>query len=712
MAHYTQIIDLDNLDGIEQHSYPSEEAALPPTEPGLNGSRAQALGMVTPINFIEQPALGGQTSIKDIEDLMSIPPYTPILGAEYLNTDTSHSLEKKTALSAEQPAALIKYSPDFRADSLFLDALHQLQLGAWPQATLLLNVLKAKYPQAQELEFLVQDVALKAELEHQWGVKVKGRRVGFAPLQLVSRLGPIVVIAMLVIGGFFSYGYVQRARGAALERNAIQEQAQTAIQTGAYNEAIELFNQLLALSPEDATALKGLAEARKQLDLQKEYKMAVEAMKAGNTALALKYFTDIEAKATGYRDVQALVTKIKGTADVAQLFTKAEAAYQGKQWLDAIQQYEGLRQVDGAYQADVVTPHLIDAYLHAGQQIVAQLPSDTSDPQTAKDYFGKVLKLKTTDATAQTENNLVDNYLKGLNSIQQNNADQAIQIFQTIYQARPQYVGGYLAEQLYQTYLKVGRSAQESGNLWYALTAFSAAAELQVRDTTEAKNLLNAVTLALTPTPTTMPTEVPVPPAPTATPIPPKLSDFSGWIIFKTDREGGLGVMKPDGSNPQVAPADAAAQIAAIYEKESWSPDHNSHLYVTKSENGTNGANIFKLRADLPENWERVFTYTDQSGDEYDPVWSPDNKLIAYVANGTGNDEIWVMNSDGTGQKQLTVNTWEWDKHPTWSPDGQKIVFYSNRTGKRQLWSMNPDGSAQTLLSNGQFEEWDPIWIK
>ncbi len=70
------------------------------------------------------------------------------------------------------------------------------------------------------------------------------------------------------------------------------------------------------------------------------------------------------------------------------------------------------------------------------------------------------------------------------------------------------------------------------------------------------------------------------------------------------------------------------------------------------------------------------------------------------------------MNSDGGDQKQLTHNTWEWDKHPTWTPDSQKIVFYSNRTGKRQIWIMNANGSAQTLLSDGQFDEWDPILIK
>ena len=96
----------------------------------------------------------------------------------------------------------------------------------------------------------------------------------------------------------------------------------------------------------------------------------------------------------------------------------------------------------------------------------------------------------------------------------------------------------------------------------------------------------------------------------------------------------------------------------------------------------------------------------------YDPAWSPDGGTIAFVSNETGSDDIWVVRPDGSGQRNLTENHWEWDKHPSWSPDSTRIAFWSNRNGVKQIWIMDADGRNARNISNTEWEEYDPVWVK
>ena len=71
---------------------------------------------------------------------------------------------------------------------------------------------------------------------------------------------------------------------------------------------------------------------------------------------------------------------------------------------------------------------------------------------------------------------------------------------------------------------------------------------------------------------------------------------------------------------------------------------------------------------------------------------------IAFLSARDGNNEIYVMNSDGTGQQRLTNNGAD-DRTFAWSPDGTRIVFLSDRTDVYELYMMRPDGSFQTRLT-------------
>ena len=44
------------------------------------------------------------------------------------------------------------------------------------------------------------------------------------------------------------------------------------------------------------------------------------------------------------------------------------------------------------------------------------------------------------------------------------------------------------------------------------------------------------------------------------------------------------------------------------------------------------------------------------TSDNYMPVWSPDGEKIAFTSLRDGNNEIYIMNKDGTSTNRMTVN--------------------------------------------------------
>lgn len=84
---------------------------------------------------------------------------------------------------------------------------------------------------------------------------------------------------------------------------------------------------------------------------------------------------------------------------------------------------------------------------------------------------------------------------------------------------------------------------------------------------------------------------------------------------------------------------------------------------------------------------------------------SPDGKQIAYtvayysVPENKSNREVFVMNADGTDNRQITHTPFQ-ENEVTWATDGSKLLFLSNDNGSSQLYEMNPDGSGRKQISN------------
>jgi len=78
------------------------------------------------------------------------------------------------------------------------------------------------------------------------------------------------------------------------------------------------------------------------------------------------------------------------------------------------------------------------------------------------------------------------------------------------------------------------------------------------------------------------------------------------------------------------------------------------------------------------------------------PPWSPDGR-IAFVTGRDGNPEVYVINADGRGQRRLTCNV-AFDTGPAWSPEGTKIALISARDGLG-LYVINADGTGERRVT-------------
>ena len=90
---------------------------------------------------------------------------------------------------------------------------------------------------------------------------------------------------------------------------------------------------------------------------------------------------------------------------------------------------------------------------------------------------------------------------------------------------------------------------------------------------------------------------------------------------------------------------------------------------------------------------------------------APETAKIVFTSRRDGNFEIYIMNLDGSDQKNLTQHRAK-DTSPVWSPTGEQILFTSDRGGIEDLYLMNPDGTnvrqVFKKLIGREFPTWSP----
>ena len=93
------------------------------------------------------------------------------------------------------------------------------------------------------------------------------------------------------------------------------------------------------------------------------------------------------------------------------------------------------------------------------------------------------------------------------------------------------------------------------------------------------------------------------------------------------------------------------------------------------------------------------------------PQWSPDSKRLVFSSDRNGIYEVFVVNVDGTGLRQITTASGGCcgDQQATWSPDGKLIAFNSSdREGIAKIYVVRPDGTGLRGIAVGHDPSWTP----
>lgn len=124
-----------------------------------------------------------------------------------------------------------------------------------------------------------------------------------------------------------------------------------------------------------------------------------------------------------------------------------------------------------------------------------------------------------------------------------------------------------------------------------------------------------------------------------------------------------------------------------------WSPDGSTIAFTGRTA-ASDQLQVWVMKSDGSDSHALTNVLPDEGGAQL-PSWSPDGRSIAIQTNAANHSaHVWVVDvASRRATKLLSHSDVYLDEIPTWFPDGKRLAFQSSRTGRLEVWTVNVDGT-------------------
>jgi len=185
-----------------------------------------------------------------------------------------------------------------------------------------------------------------------------------------------------------------------------------------------------------------------------------------------------------------------------------------------------------------------------------------------------------------------------------------------------------------------------------------------------------------------------------------------GIFFFSFDERGieSIFVIQPDGSEIKKllkesfrqgrAPWATLPEVGGI----SLNPVNKKVLFTSYGELGLE--KIFQVNLD---GTGKKMVIND-SARQWSPSWSPDGNSFVFISYSENKEQLFTSRADGSEVKQITSDNIK-KSDPNWGPDGILFVSYEQESSiSKKIILIDPDGTNRTIISGNGFEQISPRW--